>query len=480
MKGNGRWWSRSVEVVLFACLVSLAEVDAEDGPKPRPNILFCMADDWGWPHAGAYGDKVVATPAFDRLAKEGMLFDSAFVSSPSCSPSRNAMLTGQQFYRLEEGASLWNCLDVRYPNFMFLLRDSGYEIGHWSKAWGPGFYERGGYQEHPCGPEIDFGKFLKDRKKEKPFCFWLGTHDPHRAYKKGSGVKSGIPVDKVRVPAFYPDVAEIRSDIADYYFEVQRWDHDVAHALELLEKDGLLDNTIVVMTSDHGMPFPRCKANLYDWGTRVPLAIRWGKSIRQGAVEKRLVSLTDLAPTFLEAAGVTIPAAMTGQSLLPLMANGGKDVPEWRDFLVYGRERHTTAQEKPSTEGYPSRAIRNGDWLLILNLESSLWPAGVPNGANHPSGQFSDSDDGPTKKMIIAMKDDAENGRYYDLCFSKRPEVELYNCRDDPDQVINLATNPEYGETVARMRAKLVDHLKTSRDPRFNGGPVKFNSYPYK
>jgi len=191
-------------------------VAAESKSPGRPNILFCMADDWGWPHAGAYGDKIVQTPAFDRIASEGALFEHAYVSSPSCTPSRNAVTTGQQFYRLEAGARLWSTLDVEYANFMFLLRDSGYEIGRHRKTWGPGNYEKGGYPEHPHGKHGDFTSFLEERDKNAPFCFWLGTNRPHRPYAKGSGAKSGIDVDQVHVPEFYPDVAKVRSDIADY------------------------------------------------------------------------------------------------------------------------------------------------------------------------------------------------------------------------------------------------------------------------
>jgi arylsulfatase A-like enzyme len=234
-------------------------VSASEGK--RPNIIFALADDWGWPHAGAYGDKVVKTPTFDRLAREGVRFDFAFVSSPSCTPSRNAMLTGQQFYRLDEGANLWSTLAVRHPNFVTLLRDSGYETGHWRKAWGPGDFRAGGYDENPCGPESRFDEFMKRRDPSKPFCFWFGTLDPHRAYEEGSGRASGTNVDAVHVPGFFPDNEVVRSDIADYYHEVERWDRDVGAAIALLELAGELDNTIIVMTGDHGMPFPRCKGN---------------------------------------------------------------------------------------------------------------------------------------------------------------------------------------------------------------------------
>jgi arylsulfatase A-like enzyme len=453
----------------------------ESEPSGRPNILFCLADDWGWPHAGAYGDKVVKTPAFDRLAKDGVLFEHAFVSSPSCTPCRNAILTGQQFYRLEEGANLWSTLDVRYPNFMFLLRKAGYEIGHWRKAWGPGNFKKGGYTEHPCGPESSFDVFMKSRDKSKPFCFWFGTSDPHRWYAEGSGAKSGIEVGKVHVPTFYPNTKEVRSDIADYYFEVQRWDRDVGSAITLLEQNGELDNTIVVMTGDHGMPFPRCKGNLYDWGVRVPLAIRWGSKVKPNRKVTDFVSFTDLAPTFLDAAGIRVPKEMTGHSLLPILKKTTEGrVDRNRDFMVFGRERHTPAQKKPSMAGYPARAIRTDKWLLILNLEPDRWPAGVPEGATHKIGSFADCDNGPTKTVIMKVQTDPQNKKFYDLCFAKRRAVELYDCKQDPDQVNNLASNPEYTDTLSKIRAQLAEYLKTTGDPRFTDKPVRFEEYSYR
>jgi len=445
-----------------------------------PNILFCLADDWGWPHAGAYGDLVVKTPAFDRLAKEGVLFENAFVSSPSCTPCRNSIVTGQQFYRLRPGANLHSTLDVNQPNFMFLLREAGYDIGHWRKAWGPGIFEKGGYTEHPCGPESDFTSFLENRDSSKPFCFWFGTTDPHRAYELGAGAESGMDVDKVHVPKFYPDVHDVRSDIADYYYEVERWDSDVAKALKLLEEQNLLENTIVVMTGDHGMPFPRCKTNLYDWGTRVPLAIRWGKNVAPGRTVTDFTSLTDLAPTFLEAVGIGLPKQMTGRSLLSILEKEGEGrVDSDRRFMVYGRERHVLAQEKPSMEGYPARAIRTDKWLLILNLEPDRWPAGVPANANHPIGRFADCDDGPAKATIMAMRDDPVNRNFYDLCFSKRGAVELYDCLADPDQVNNLADDPDYADTIKDLKEQLIAYLTKTEDPRFTGEPVDFEAYPY-
>ena len=187
----------------------LASEDASFHSKAsRPNILFCIADDWGWPHAGAYGDKVVKTPTFNRLAREGVLFEYAYVSSPSCTPSRNAILTGQYHWRLKEGANLWSTLDVNIPVYPLLLEEAGYHVGFWRKSWGPGDLKAGGYTDkHPAGKHYrkGFKQFLEARPEDRPFCFWLGSSDPHRGYKKNSGKESGMDISKISLPKFYPD-----------------------------------------------------------------------------------------------------------------------------------------------------------------------------------------------------------------------------------------------------------------------------------
>jgi len=178
---------------------------ADPGADTRPNILFCIADDWAWPHAGAYGDPVVRTPTFDRIAREGILFDYAYVTAPSCTPSRNSILTGQWHWRLGQGANLWSTLDPKYPVYPLLLEKAGYFVGHWRKAWGPGNWKALGRTEDPAGPTFNgFDDFLKKRPAGKPFCFWLGAFDPHRPYKWQSGAKSGIDITRIPLPADLP------------------------------------------------------------------------------------------------------------------------------------------------------------------------------------------------------------------------------------------------------------------------------------
>lgn len=444
----------------------------------RPNILICVADDWGKGHAGAYDDPAVRTPTFDRIADEGILFDQAFVASPSCTPSRNAMLTGQHFYRLDEGANLRSTLDASHPNFMYLLRNSGYDIAHFRKAWGPGVHQPGGYTEHPHGPAMNFEQFMENRTEDAPFCFWLGTSDPHRPYNADDQVAT----DPIIVPPYLPDNQITRTDLARYYFEVERWDTDVGRAIALLEQAGELENTIIVITGDNGMPFPRAKGNLYDAGVQVPLAIRWGAGINQpGRRTTAYVSLTDLAPTFLEAAGLEVPEVMTGQPLQPIFQDDQAAIDrQQRDFIVTGRERHAAAQELPSLDGYPSRAIRNDQWLYIANLEPDRWPVGAPKNATHPIGSFPDCDPGPTKDFIIQNQQDPQIRRFYDLCFAKRPADELYDLQGDPHQINNLADAPENRQILDGLRQQMKNYLRDTGDPRFTDEPVRFDDYPYR
>ena len=468
----------SVGVLSAGLSVSAAKPAAK-----RPNILFAIADDWSWPHAGAYGDPVVKTPNFDRVAAEGVLFSNAYISSPSCTPSRNALLTGQYHWRLGPGASLWSTLDPATPTYPLLLKKAGYHVGSWRKSWGPGRLT--GWKDHPAGkPCKGFDAFLAARPKDTPFCFFYGTSDPHRGYRKDSGVKSGMDLGKIKLLKCFPDSPEIRGDVADYYWEVQRWDSDLGKALAKLKEIGELENTIFVVTGDNGLPFPRCKSNLYDSGARMPLAIRWGANIKKpGRTVEDFVSLCDMGPTFLEIAGVEIPKVMTGKSFLSLLTSEKEGViePDKRGFILYGKERHVPGQEGHKG-GYPCRAIRVHGYLYIRNFKPDRWPAGTPNWekAAIPGAWLTDCDNSPTKTYMTANKDkDAAHKRFWDLSFGKRPEEELYDCRKDPGQLTNVAAEAAYAEIKKKLAAKLMENLKLTGDPRATGGADKFDEYPY-
>jgi uncharacterized sulfatase len=441
-------------------------------PDPRPHILFAIADDHSWPHAGAYGDPVVNTPAFDRLAREGVLFERAYCAAPSCTPSRGAVLTGQWPHRLGEGGNLWSRLHRKFAVYPDLLEAAGYRVGHTRKGWGPGTIQGTGRTRNPAGDRFkSFEEFLKGQPKDKPFCFWFGSYEPHRGYRKGSGKAAGIDLDAIAVPPFLPDEPEVRSDIADYYVEVQQFDAQVAGLLKTLDQAGLAQNTLVVMTSDNGMPFPRAKANLYDYGTHMPLVVRWPARVQGGRKVGEFVSFTDFAPTFLEAAGLAAPQEMSGRSFLHLLtgAPAPADAPR-RDHVFVERERH--ADGRGGTLSYPMRAIRTADYLYIRNLEPDRWPACDP-----PA--YRDIDGSPTKAFLLAHRDDPQVAPLFRLACAKRPAEELYDMKKDPGELHNVADRPEHADAKKDLRARLDRWMAAAADPRATGGGQQFDRYPY-
>ena len=462
-------------VVLSSALIATAQ--------QRPNILFAIADDWGWPHAGAYGDPVVQTATFDRIAREGVLFHHAYVSSPSCTPSRGAILTGQWHWRLEGAGNLWSVFPDKFATYPELLRAAGYDVGVSGKGWGPGRTETPGREL--VGERFkNFQQFLAQRNQNKPFCYWLGSSDPHRPYDRGSGAASGMELARIKLPTCFPDDPVTRGDVADYYWEVQRFDALVGAALKSLEEIGQLDHTFVLMTGDHGMPFPRCKSNLYDSGTRVPLAIRWPAGGVQAAREAQdFVSLTDLAPTFMEIAGLQPTARMTGQSLTNVLKRDGEVIVEpARNFVLVGKERHVPSQEAPDRGGYPGRGVRTHNFFYIRNFRPDRWPNGTPNyeQAAVPGNWFADTDNGPTKTYMIENRDrDAKHRELYDRAFAKRPDEELYDLARDPDQLDNVAGDPDYADVKKRLAQQLTRLLRETDDPRIVGGGDRFDEFPY-
>lgn len=456
----------------------------------RPNILFCMADDWGWPHAGAYGDEEIKTPTFDRLAREGVLFSHSYTTSPSCTPSRNGVITGKYHWQLGPGANLHSTLPTEHESFFHLLADTGYAIGqNPPKTWGPGKIDswKKVHGSDPAGATYrTFGEFLKENNPEQqPFCFWLATSDPHRGYEKGAGKKAGIDPTKVHLFEHFPDNEIIRNDIADYYFEVQRWDRLVGEAVTELEKRGLLGNTLIIMTGDHGMPFPRGKGNLYDSGVRVPFAVRWGARVPAGRTVEDFISFVDLAPTLLELTGSPLPPDLSGQSFARILLGkeSGRIDPEGRPDIIFGRERHVPAQERPNKGGYPSRALRTPDFLYIRNYQPHLWPMGTgdPELTHRPGQWYADCDAGPSKSYLIENREQDETHQLaYALSFAKRPAEELYDLRQDPAQLHNVAAEAEFQDERRTLRTRLQDRLTRAQDPRAAEPDYRgFDGYPY-
>lgn len=446
--------------------------------QKQPNFLLLLSDNHYFEHLGCYGDPVVKTPAIDAIAARGVRFTNAYCAAPSCTPARAALLTGQDIWRLKEGGNLWSTLSQDIPTYTDLLEAAAYQVGHDRKGWGPGDYKIGGRDRNPAGYTFkDFASFLAENTEDQPWSYWLSSRNPHRPFEHGAGIASGMDPAKVVVPPYLPNTNEIRADICDYYYQIQQFDQEVAEAIELLNEKGLAENTIIVVSGDNGWMMPRGLANLYDFGTRVPLIISWPTKIKGNRVVSDFVSLNDLAPTFLEFAGLSPPEVMNARTLLPILQSEeeGRVMAE-RDFIVTAIERHALCRE--GGLGYPGRAIRTDSFLYIENYHPERWPAGDPP-------LFGDidlhmlQDKSPTKEYMMLHKDDPEVKPLYEQAFLKRPGQELYDLTNDPYQMINLASIADYQSRKESLQQQLQSHLKQAKDPRALGEAPLWDTYLY-
>jgi N-sulfoglucosamine sulfohydrolase len=450
--------------------------------QKRTNILLIMSDNHSRNHVGAYGDKVVKTPNIDKLASQGIRFTHAFCASPSCTPARAALLTGQEIWRLKDGANLWGTLPAEFKVYPDLLEENGYQTGYEGKGWGPGNYQAAGRKRNPGGDLYkSFESFLSANKASggKPWTYWFSSKDPHRPYEVGSGKRAGIDPDRIKVPPYLPDHAEVRGDIADYYAAIQHFDGQVGELIRQLKAASEYENTLIVVCSDNGWQIPRGQANLYDFGTRVPLIIAWPERIKTPGIVDELVSLNDLAPTFLQIAGLEIPRDMTAKSIVPLLERGKtKDskLTLHDDFIVMARERHAFVRQNGL--GYPARAIRTRRYLFIRNYEPDRWPAGDPP-------LYGDLDahmlhyPAPTKFFMLKNKDEKTVKPLFDLGFARRPVYELYDLHKDPDQLKNVAGKPGYQTIQNELSQKMEEYLTNTKDPRALHTAIIWDTAPY-
>ncbi|MEO6758567.1 MAG: sulfatase, partial [Saprospiraceae bacterium] len=437
-----------------------------------------------WLHTGAAGDPVVKTPHFDRIAKSGVLCRNSFSTCPGCAPSRASILTGRSIWQLEEAGTHASLFPKKFAVFPDLLRQAGYFTGLTGKGAGPANFKDAGWPHNPAGPAFDehkvgkgkldvspddyaanFDDFLKKRPKETPFFFWYGSHEPHRSYRAGTGAAAGKDPAAVKVPGFLPDTPEVRSDLLDYYEEIEYFDGHLGRMIASIEKAGELGNTLIVVCGDNGMPFPRAKANLYEYGIHLPTAMSWPNAIPAGRAMDDLISFRDFAPTFLEAAGLRTPKEMAGRSLLAaLQSSKSGQIDASRTAITAGRERHSHARR--DNLGYPSRALRTERYLYIRNFAPELWPAGDPPG-------FADIDNGPSKSVVVARKDE-----FHGLSLDKRPAEEIFDIVADPACLKNLAAHPAHRTALTAHRQQLGQILKAEGDPRMLGTGAIFDSYP--
>jgi arylsulfatase A-like enzyme len=480
------------------CVLLLAGTAVLAADKPA-NILFALADDWSYPHAGAYGCQWVKTPAFDRVAREGVLFTNTYTPNAKCAPSRACILTGRNPWQLKAACNHICFFPTEFKTYVEALGEHGYFVGMTCKGWSPGVANDANgkprgmtgrpFNKHTAPPPTkgisnndyaaNFSDFLDAAPPGKPWCFWYGSVEPHRAYEYGSGVaKGGKKTSNLdRVPGYWPDNETVRNDMLDYAFEVEHFDRHLGRMLAELEKRGQLDNTLVVVTSDNGMPFPRAKGNEYEVSNHMPLAAMWKRGIRApGRTINDFVSFIDFAPTFIEVAGVawakTGMAPAAGRSLTDVFCSekSGRANPA-RDHVLLGQERHDIG--RPHDWGYPIRSIVTDGWIYLRNFEPSRWPV------CNPETGYLNTDGGATKTEILDAHRKDAGDHHWALCFGKRVAEELYDLKNDPDCLKNLAASMEHQAQKERFQRQLFDELKAQDDPRMFGKGGVFEAEPY-
>lgn len=460
-----RFYKSKYILPLISLIVGNNEaVNAKSGSKDvehgkRPNILFFITDDESWVERSVYGWSNLPTPNFDRVAEQGVLFTNAYTSAPSSAPSRASILTGRNFWELEQGAFIQAFLPKKFPIFTSVLEENGYRVGHTHKTWGPGnFLKEGhsrisgvGYNDRKVEQLIDgitsndyaanFEAFLKEKKSDQPFFFWAGVFEPHLPNGEENYERLekefGITLDQIKLFPGTDDTPKNRQDRANYIYEICYADQHLGRMMESLEKIGELENTLIVVTSDNGTPVTRGnelvgKASGYDLGVHIPLAIMWPSRVKSGRKVVDFVSFADFAPTFFEVAAVDAPENMTGNSLLPLLISekSGQIDPK-RKFIVTGLEWH--GESDPVSRS--SRTIRDDRYAYILRYNNV----------------------------------DVNGEVLHGMDAIKPAKIEFYDLMNDPWQLKDLSNNPNYAREMKRFAKKLSEYGMETNDPRVTG-----------
>jgi arylsulfatase A-like enzyme len=452
-----------------AAVLALSALAAGGAPAGEtPNILLVLSDDHSVPHVGCYGNLEVKTPNLDRLASQGMRFDRTYVACPQCVPSRAAIMTGRSPVRIAmtRFTAPLPADVVTYPE---VLKAQGYFAGVAGRTYhldgeaqtpeSKAVFESRDLKTFP--KRLDFVKqtgrredmiaqyreFLDAVPKGKPFFLQLCFSDPHR-------VHDAPPVHdpaRLRLPAHYPDTPAVRADFARYYDEIARLDGDVGTVLSDLETRGLSGKTIVAFMGDNGASQLRGKGTLYEFGIRVPLLVRWPGVVKAEKSSDALVSGEDLAPTFLEAAGASVPGEMTGRSFLKLLRG---EPFEGRKYVFSERGAHGSSLPTGSNGFDLARCVVSKRYKLIYN---ALWQIPyVPVDFNN------DAFWKELQEMNAAGKLSPEMSRVY---FSPaRPMFELYDLQDDPREFENLAGKKDSAEVEHELKAALQEWMILERD----------------
>ncbi|MFD0799391.1 sulfatase [Maribacter chungangensis] len=464
--------------------------------QERPNILFVVLDDAGT-DMGAYGSSYVNTPAFDEIAKAGLLFNKAYTPNAKCAPSRAAILTGRNSWQLDAAVNHLAYFPTKFKTFPEVLAAHGYAVGYTGKGWGPGIAETEdnrpryltgkGYNELTLTPPTaaissndyagNFNMFLDEVDGTRPWSFWVGSLEPHRGYEFNSGVSLGNkkPEMITDFPNYWPDTEVVRKDLLDYAYEIEYMDRQVKLILDMLKDKKMMENTLIVYTSDHGMPFPRVKGNQYETSNHIPLAISWGnKIVARGSVINDFISFIDIAPTILEAANIPWAKSemqpFTGKSLFEYFTSDANNLNKGRNFVLVGKERHDTG--RPNDVGYPIRGVYKDSMLYLKNYEPQRWPSG------NPETGYLNTDGSPTKTLLLNQRRSGENYDFWKMNFGKRPTEELYNLLQDPFCVENLANDMDWLATKTYLQSFMEAKLKEQGDWRVSGYGFLYEQFP--
>lgn len=441
--------------------------------KSEPlNILLITADDLNYNSVGAYGCKISGiTPNIDQLAKEGMLFNNAYVNIAVCQPSRQSIMTGRYPHR--NGAPGFDPIDPEVPTLQEELNKAGYLnaiIGkekhlqpmdkfRWDVCIKEGDVSSGlGIGRAPNLYYKYATKIISKAKKEnKPFFLMANTHDPHRPFAGSDEEKEywgedlpkftrKVSKEEVTTPEFLFDLPEVKKEISEYYTSVHRCDQVVGSVLKALDESGLRNNTIVMFISDNGMSVPFAKSNCYLNSNKTPWIVRWPKRITRGSVDnKHLISGIDYMPTILDALNLSEVPGMDGKSFLPIL----KGEQQEQRNLVFTQFNKIFAGIE-----YPMRGVVDNRFGYIVNFWS--------DGRHEIRG---DALSGRTfKAMSKAAQIDATKAKRMDL-YRFRVAEELYDFENDPDGLVNLAENRNFQDEKQRLKSILLEEMQRSDDP---------------
>ena len=451
-------------------LGSMTAPAAEREPS-GPNILLILSDDHSVPHIGCYHNPDIRTPNLDRFAAQGMRFDRTYVTAPQCVPSRATIMTGRSPVRIgmtRFSAPLPQDV-VTYPE---LLRAHGYFTGVAGRD-----YHLDGMANEPdlkavfdkhglrtFAGRLDYVKKTEDRAETlaqlrefldavpagKPFFLQLGYRDPHRPFDQGAIPEPHDPA-RLTLPTFFPDTPAVRADFARYYDEIARFDRCVGEVLAELERRGLIGSTLIAVMGDNGAALLRGKGTLYEFGLRVPLLVRWSGVLKAGSSTDALISGEDIAPTFLEAAGVTPPKEMTGRSFLKLLR--GEPYTD-RPYVFAERGAHAAALPTDTAQFDLSRCVVSKRFKLIYN---ALWQLPYT-----PVDFYGDDFWLELRQMNAQGRLAPQLARLYFT--PTRPMFELYDLQKDPSEMENLAGQAAMEVVEDELKSALYEWMLLERD----------------